>query len=180
MTDPNLGLSAVRSLGQVLERTPNGADVLALAERLGLVTAGAHAGGLSRRAFKAQVSQLSPPQLSDEQSYWTSEFGRIVELIGVLQGQEKFLALKAKSARAKARSRVRARAAAAGDKLTAAQVNDQAEEDPAVADVDDQAVIVQLVLASALAAKEATAMYLQALSREITFRCSQMEARIYG
>jgi len=39
--------------------------------------------------------------------------------------------------------------------------------------------VVSVLLATAGAAKEATTMYLSTLSREISFRCAQMEARIY-
>lgn len=182
MEDP-IDLSTVRNAGEVLARTPNGREVAELAEKLGLLTQNALAGTSARRGFKDQVSRLAPAQLSDEQSHWAGEFGRIVELIGLLQGQEKYLALRAKSARAQARSRARRNHEAenpeAKVKLTATQLGDLAEEDPAVRDIEEQAALLTILLASANAAKEATVMYLQVLSREISFRCAQMEARVY-
>jgi hypothetical protein len=183
--DLDLDLRNVRSLPQVLERTPNGTAVAELAGRLGLVGRSL-SGSVDRKAFITNVAELSAPQLSNEQSYWTSEFGRIVELIGLLQGQEKYLVLQGKSVRASARARVRREIAAEeGDsgkkaKATVGEVNDRAEEDPAVRDLEEKAALVQILLATASAAKEATAMYLQSLSREISFRCAQMDAKIYG
>lgn len=172
-------LHDVTSLQQLLARTPCGESVAQLADRLGLLTADSLKGASTRRPFKSDISTLNPARLSDEQSYWAGEFGRIVELIGLLQGQEKYLTLRAKSARATARSRIRRDAEAAERKVAAGQVTDEAEDDPIVRDVDEQAVNLAVVLASVLAAKEATALYLSTLSREISFRCAQMDAKIY-
>jgi len=172
-------LNDVKNLGQVLSRTPNGEAVAELAERLGLLTSGATKASSARRGFISEIAKLSPAQLSNEQSFWAAEFGRIVELIGLLQGQEKYLALKAKAARSTARSRIRRDAEAKELKVTATSVNDEAEDDPDVRDTDEQSTIVTILLASALAAKEATTMYLQVISREISFRCSQIDAKIY-
>lgn len=176
----NVHLDDIRSAYQVLQRTPSGEAVADLAERIGLLTEGVHRSSVSRRKFHANISRLSPPQLSDEQSYWASEYSRIVELIGVLQGQEKYLALKSKSARAAARARIRRNTTDDGDlvKMTASALTDAAEEDPAVVEVDDRVAIVAILLSSAMAAKDATAMYLQTLSREVTFRCAQMDSRL--
>jgi hypothetical protein len=173
----SLNLSDVKSLSQVLERTPNGADVAKLADRLGLLSK--QEGESDRSAFKHKVSELSPPQLSDEQGYWAGEFGRIVELIGLLQGQEKYLALKSKEARARERSRLRREAEDASVKKTAGQINDETEDAVSVRDVDEASIALVVLLSSATAAKEAVSMYLTTLSREISFRCSQMDARIY-
>jgi hypothetical protein len=177
----DLNLSDLRSAHQVLQRTPLGESVAELAERIGLITENVHRGSVARRQFQSNVSRLSPPQLSDEQSYWASEYGRVVELIGILQGQEKYLSLRSKAARAQARARLRrtAESDAAVSKLTSAQVADAAEEDPVVCDLDERSAIVAVLLASALAAKDATTVYLQTLSREITFRCAQMDARLH-
>jgi len=180
MVGDAVDLSDVKSLSQVLSRTPNGEAVATLAERLGLLTKGSVKASSARRGFVADIARLSPAQLSNEQSFWAGEFGRIVELIGLLQGQEKQLALRGKAARSSARSRIRRDAEAEGAKITATSVNDDAEDDPAVRDVEEQSTVVTVLLSSALAAKEATAMYLSVISREISFRCSQMDARIYG
>lgn len=176
----DLNLSDLRSVHQVLERTPLGEGIAELAERIGLVTEQIHRSSVVRKKFQANVSKLSAPQLSDEQSYWASEYGRIVELLGILQGQEKYLGLKSKAARAAARARLRRNAEEEpAAKTTSAQINDAAEEDPVVRELDERAAIVGILLASATAAKEATTMYLQTLSREITFRCAQMDSRLH-
>ena len=179
MAMTTVDLSDVTTLPQVLARTPNGESVAQLAEKLGLLTKGRWRGNSERRAFVTDISKLSPAKLSDEQSYWAGEYGRIVELLGLLQGQEKTLTLKSKSARSAARSRIRRDAEAAGNKVTATSVNDEADDDPAVVDIEEQMSVVSVLLATAGAAKEATTMYLSTLSREISFRCAQMEARIY-
>lgn len=176
----DLNLSDLRSVHQVLERTPLGEGIAELAERIGLVTEQIHRSSVVRKKFQANVSKLSAPQLSDEQSYWASEYGRIVELLGILQGQEKYLGLKSKAARAAARARLRRNAEEEpAAKTTSAQINDAAEEDPVVRELDERAAIVGILLASATAAKEATTIYLQTLSREITFRCAQMDSRLH-
>jgi hypothetical protein len=180
----DLHLGDLKSARQVLERTPMGAPVADLAERLGLMTEGVHKAPVARRPFHQQISRLGSPQLSDEQSYWSSEFGRIVELIGVLQGQEKLIALRSKAARAQARARVRRQweegdETAKRSRITEGEVADAAEDDPVVQDLDEQTAVVAVLLSSALAAKEGTQMYLQAVSREITFRCAQMDARLH-
>jgi len=176
----DLNLSDLRSVHQVLERTPLGEGIAELAERIGLVTEQIHRSSVVRKKFQANVSKLSAPQLSDEQSYWASEYGRIVELLGILQGQEKYLGLKSKAARAAARARLRRNAEEEpAAKTTSAQINDAAEEDPVVRELDERAAIVSILLASATAAKEATTIYLQTLSREITFRCAQMDSRLH-
>ena len=176
----DLNLADLRSVHQVLERTPLGEGIAELAERIGLVTEQIHRSSVVRKKFQTNVSKLSAPQLSDEQSYWASEYGRIVELLGILQGQEKYLGLKSKAARAAARARLRRNAEEEpAAKTTSAQINDAAEEDPVVRELDERAAIVNILLASATAAKEATTMYLQTLSREITFRCAQMDSRLH-
>lgn len=176
----DLNLSDLRSVHQVLERTPLGEGIAELAERIGLVTEQIHRSSVVRKKFQVNVSKLSAPQLSDEQSYWASEYGRIVELLGILQGQEKYLSLKSKSARAAARARLRRNVEEEPSaKTTSAQINDAAEEDPVVRELDERTAIVSILLSSATAAKEATTMYLQTLSREITFRCAQMDARLH-
>jgi hypothetical protein len=175
----DLNFSDLRSARQALERTPLGESVADLAERIGLMTEGVHKTPNVRKKFNTNISKLSPPQLSDEQSYWASEFGRIVELIGVLQGQEKYIALRSKSVRAQARARIRRNAEESETKLTSSQIADSAEDDLVVQDLDERAAVVAILLASSLAAKEATTVYLQSLSREITFRCSQMDSRLH-
>ena len=91
---------------------------------------------------------LGPPALSDEQGWWTSEFGRIAELHGLLVGQQKVLSLDSKKSRAAARSRLRKKAVEAEVKMTATELNDLAEDDPTVRDSDERAVIVEMLTSS--------------------------------
>lgn len=171
-------LANLHNAAEVLERTPSGTDLARVAARLGLINADSLRMQTQRRAFVAEIAALSPAQLSDEQSYWASEFGRITELAGILRGQNELLAVEAKAARARARARVR-RAADSGARLSVAQVDDEAASDPTVRDVEERRALVSQLLAAADAAREATGIYLQAISREITFRTAQMNARVY-
>jgi hypothetical protein len=210
--DDTVDLSDVRNANEFLAKTPNGSEVAGLAVRLGLLNSEALRTQSERKPFVSNVSKLSAAQLSDTQSYWAGEFGRIVELIGVLSGQEQYLVLGARTARAQARARI-ARAAAdaeaaavkaaeaeaqAADEeaettgkpraktkpvklksLTSTQIADEAESDPAVLDADVRLTLVRLMLETAKAAERATTTYLTTLSREISFRCTQMDARLY-
>ena len=182
----DLQLSGVRTLPQVLARTPNGTDAVELAKRLGLWTGAAHEEIRPRRRFPANLADLTPPQLSNEVAHWTADFGRLTELVGALGGQRNQLRIRAKAVRAEARSKIRRRYAdaAAADKAakmpTASAVTDEAEEDPAVIDVEERLSVVELLLEQTQAAKEATAQFLATLSREISFRGDQMRGRIYG
>ena len=185
MASEDLNLNGVRSLSQALQRIPNGSALADLSARLGLWTTSAHAAPGVRAAFPTKLSNLGPNELSDLNATWIAEVGRVVELGGMLHGLQDQLRVRAKSARASARSR--ARRAWAEDRKddvkpkspTAGELNDLAEEDQAVVDIDDQMSYVALLLASATAAKEASYAYRDALSREITFRCEQMKARLY-
>jgi hypothetical protein len=165
-------------LDAVLAATPNGKVARDVAEQLGVWTTGLHSKGVRRRALRSELSKLGPDQLSDEFGWWSSEFGRVCELAGVLAGQREMARLAAKQARAAARSRVRERLAES--KPTAGQVNDLAEEDNAVSDADAQLVLIETLEKLVGAAKEATDRYLQTLSREVAFRDAQMKARLYG
>ena len=172
-------LRDVTTLPKLLARTPSGEAVAQLAERLGLLTENSLCASSARRPFVNDISTLVPARLSAEQSHWAGEFGRIVELIGLLQSQEKFLALRIKGAKASARSRVRRDAETTERKVTAGQVTDEADEDPNVREVEEQSMLVAEMLAVAMASKEATTLYLSVISREISFRCAQMDAKIY-
>ena len=168
----------VRSVAQVLERTPQGRDVAELLKRLGLWTEAQHVQKHERKAFPTQLSVLTSAQLSDEQSYWTSEMGRITELLGIIAGQKLLLENRSKKERSAARARVRRRAEE-GTKLTAGQITDESEEDPAVQELDEKLAFVLTLMAYLGAVKEATVQYLNTLSREITRRGDELKARIY-
>lgn len=170
-------LRNVKTLQQALERTPNGVDAVALATKLGIWTAESHKATPQRKAFPSNVAALGPNELSDLMAYWTSEFGRINELAGVLVGQRELLKLKGKAARAAARSRLRREKS--NEKLSSTALNDAAEEDAAVLEADERLQVVEVLLAQIQAAKEATQQYIASASREISYRDAQMKARMY-
>ncbi len=170
-------MNDLQNVEQVLARTPTGSEIYGLAKRLGLIGDGKTT--VERRKFNPNLSKMGPPALSDEQGWWTSEFGRIAELHGLLTGQQKVLSLDSKKTRAAARSRLRKKAVEAEVKMTATELNDLAEDDPAVRDSDERAVIVEMLITVTSTAKEVTERFLNTISREISFRGSQMQARIY-
>lgn len=180
MASEDLSLSGVRTLDQALGRTRNGTDAVKLADRLGLWTSQVHSRANSRPEFPSRISELTPPQLSDLFSTWTAEYGRILELCGVLAGQESLLKLQLKSAQASARARIR-RNATEGEKtkLTSTALSDAADEDPAVVDIAEQQALLIVLTAHAGAAREATQQFLTTISREIAFRDAQLKARVY-
>jgi hypothetical protein len=178
MAAEDLNLSGIRSLDQAMARTRNGAAAIELAAKLGLWTTGAHARVTTRALFPDQLSELAPTALSDLYARWTSEFGRVAELLGAIHGQEQLLKIQLKSAQASARARVRR--ANPESKYTQAQLSDLADEDQAVIDLVEQQGLLGVLSAQASAAKEVTLQYLQTISREISFRDAQMKARVYA
>lgn len=173
----NLNLSGIKTLDEALKRTKNGLDSVALANKLGLWTQEAHQNTKKREGFPSKLSDLEPTALTDLYSYWTHEFGRITELCGVISGQDQLLKIQLKSALARTRAKIRRNNN--DSKLTQTQLNDMAEEDSAVLDIIEQQEVIAVISAQANAAKEVTLQYLNTISREITFRDSQMRARVY-
>ena len=62
---------------------------------------------------------------------------------------------------------------------TSAALNDMVDEDPTVLDLLEQHSLIVVLGAHLGATKEATSQYLASISREISFRDSQMKARVY-
>lgn len=178
MSAEDMNLSAVRDLDGALSRTKNGQAAVKLASKVGLWTDELHSSSARRAAFPRRLSDLAPSELSDLYSSWTSEFGRVLEVCGALEGQAALLKVQMRSAEASARANVR-RSATEGRSMTQQHVADLAAEAPELRDIAEQMAVVAVLNAHALAAKEATSQYLSTLSREISFRDAQMKARIY-
>lgn len=173
----DLNLSGIKSLDEALKRTKTGTQSVTLAVKLGLWTQEAHKNTARRNPFPSKLSELEPSSLSDLYSYWTHEFGRISELCGIINGQDQLLKIQLKSVMARTRAKIRRNSEE--NKLTQSQLNDLAEEDPSVLDIVEQQEIIAIMHAQAVAAKEVTLQYLNTISREISFRDSQMKARVY-
>jgi hypothetical protein len=172
-------MSSVSALRQALERIPEGADVVRMFAKLGLWTAEAHKAVTARKAFPSEFSKLGPEELSDLSARVASDGGRIMELVGLLSGLEVRLSLRLKAARATARSKAR-RALPEDQKApTKSELDDQAEEDPTVIELVEQMGLLQMMLAQATAMKDASQLYKEAVSREITYRGDQMKSRMY-
>jgi len=179
MSAEDLNLSGVKTLDQALSRTRNGVAAVELAKRMGIWTESAHQHPKVRPPFPAQMSDLALSQLSDLYAQWTGEFGRVVELCGVVAGQDALLKIQLKTCVASARARILRGRPADAKPLSAQNLSDQSEEDPAVKDLLEQTGLIAVLKAHTDAAREATAQYLVTISREIAFRDAQMKARVY-
>lgn len=185
----DLSLSGIRSLPGLLERLPLGVDAKNLAQRLGVWTPGLHVVPESDRIpTPTKWGDMSDLQLSNWHGYWRSETARSMELLGIVDGQKDMLTLRAKSARASARSRVRktiedkeAEAVKAGIKLakpTAGHIADLAEEDPGVIAIDLQLGQLAVIVSSIRAFREISLDQTMGLSREMSMRQAQMNAKL--
>jgi hypothetical protein len=172
-------MSSVSALRQALERIPEGADVVRMFAKLGLWTSEAHKVVTARKAFPSEFSKLGPEELSDLSARVASDGGRIMELVGLLSGLEVRLSLRLKAARATARSKARRALPEDHKAPTKSELDDQAEEDPTVIELVEQMGLLQMMLAQATAMKDASQLYKEAVSREITYRGDQMKSRMY-
>ena len=179
MAVEDLNLVGIKNLDQALGRTRNGAALAELSRKLGLWTQDAHDNVQTRPQFPARLSDLTPSQLSDLNGRWTAEYGRVLELCGIIGGQEALLKIALKSAIATARQRARKAQPDDAKPLPMAALADLAEEDPAVIEVHEQLGLLALLSAVCSATKEATAQYLATISREISFRDAQLKAGVY-
>lgn len=185
-----LSITGISTLTNLLERLPQGTEAKRLAQRLAVFTTQAHENLAANRAtFPKVLSELTDGGLSDVYAYWSSELVRIYELFGLLDGQRKYLELQAKKERASARGRIRkagedavAAAREAGDpkpdKKTAAEINDRAEEDAEVLQVVEVLAMLDMVMSSVSGYREACLAATTSLSREISFRQAQFQARL--
>lgn len=179
MAVEDLQLDGAATFTQAMERLPQGRAALTFAKRVGLYTPGYHGEQAARREFPKNIGALGPRDLSNELAYWTADMGRLCEMMGLLAGVQVYLRRRSKAVRASARARVRRQPLPEGKKsITVSELNDLAEEDDAVIDVEDSLAYTEILLAWFAAAKEATAQNLTTLSREITFRDSQYKARL--
>lgn len=179
MESETLNLHKVKSLQQALERTPTGEAAVEIAKALGIWTTASHATPKERRPFKVDLADATPSKLTELMAAWSGEFGRIIELCGVLNGQEAALKIEMKIAQAKARSRIRKERSDNEEKpLTVSEIKDLADEDPSVVELYQRELFLVMIAASAQAAKEATQQYLNTISREIAYRDAQMRAGV--
>ena len=163
----------------VLSKIQGAPELFSMARNLGLWSDEAHSKQITKPPFRSDLSKLAPSELSDLYGIWTYEFGRIVEICGVLTGQENLLKIQLKSALATARARIRRSQPDGAKPVTNALIVDLADEDPLVAKVYEQMAIITVMLSQAVASKEITSQFLATLSREISWRDAQIKAKIY-
>jgi hypothetical protein len=178
-TDTAANLDDLTSTRRALARIPGGAEAVRLMGRLGLWTSAAHDRPGERKPFPTRYSTLGPDELSDLSARVTSEAGRVAELVGILTGLDAQLRIRGKAARAAARSRVRRGWPEDVKAPTKTELDDLAEEDPAVMECDEHTALLAVIIASAKGAAEANQMYRESISREITLRTAQMNSRLH-
>lgn len=178
-------IPSARTTNELIKQLPDGAvPFSSMLKKLGLWTAVAHNAIDERREFVKNLASVPPDALADENAYWTSEAGRLSELHGFLMAQKVRTDFDVKIATAQARAQVRknnvGKTDAAGKliKLTSTEVNDLAEGQTVLSDARERAVLVESTLAAVAATKEATLLYLNTLSREITRRGDLTKARL--
>jgi hypothetical protein len=200
MSTANLNLSRISSVPNGLERVPQGRDVYELGIRLGLITEGYRTPS-PRPVFPSDFPD-NPVQLGTMLATWTAEAGKLTEYVGVLSGLSKLTAMEERAARARARGRIRreqqqsllalqdeANAAAQIDgkkavvvrakALTKSDLDDMSEEDPDVLEVLERAMLIELLLASAKAALDATkGLYVEAIYKKISLDQSLLRAQL--
>jgi hypothetical protein len=172
-------LSSLDSLRATLERIPNGTDSVRLMAKLGLWSSDAHRGAQARPSFPKEFSSLSAQQLSDLSARVISDAGRVIELTGLLLGLEMQLKVRLRSARAAARARNRREWPEGAKAPTKTELDDLAEEDPIVLSLEEQLALLTQLRAQADAVKEANQLYKEGVSREITYRAAQLQARVF-
>lgn len=181
MAAEDLNIGGLKTLQDLVERTPSGKAAVSLAARLGLWTTRAHSGAIERPMFTSDLSTLTHDRLSRELGYWTSELGRILELNGFLVGQENALKIETRAAQARARARIRRDRETQDLKpLSVSDLKDSADDDPTVVDLLERGAVLAIVMASTQAAKDATVQYIASVSREIAFRDSQIRGKMYS
>lgn len=172
-------LTGIAGLRAALARLPGGVEAVRLMGRLGLWTTAAHNNPGERQPFPTRYSNLGPDELSDLAARVTSEGGRLLELVGILNGLDTQLKIRGRAARAAARGRVRRAWPADKKPPTKSELDDLAEEDPAVVQSDEHVALLAVLLSQAKAVAEANMLYKEGISREITYRTSQMQARLH-
>ena len=172
-------LSSLDSLRAALERIPNGTDAVRLMAKLGLWSSDAHRTVQARPSFPREFSTLSAEQLSDLSARVISDAGRVIELAGLLLGLELQIKVRVRAARASARARQRREWSTDAKAPTKTELDDLAEEDPTVLGLEEQLALLAQLRAQADAVKEANQLFKEGVSREITYRAAQLNARVF-
>lgn len=183
-------LGRIANANELLDKV--GADsLLRLLQRLGFWAGwgdGNPLGGQTKK-FRVDLSKLESGQLGDEAAYWQSELSRAIAVAGALQAQRMISNMnvkRAKDAAAAAVLREREQASkqpvpegevpVKQERLTGALLASLVAERPEVVDEENKLLLLDVVLASLDAVKEAIEGYCRVLSREISRRGDLMRA----
>ena len=147
--------------------------------KLGLWSSELHRAAGERKAFPSEFSKLGAPELSDLTARVVSDAGRVVELVGLLNGLDARMKIRLRAARAASRSKQRRDWPADQKSPTKQELDDLADEDPSVVALEEQSGLLLLLLAQSSAVRDANQMYRESLSREVSYRSAQLQARMY-
>ena len=172
-------LSSVTALREALERLPEGTEIVRMFAKLGLWSSELHRAAGDRKAFPSEFSKLGAPELSDLTARVVSDAGRVVELVGLLNGLDARMKIRLRASRAASRSKQRRDWPADQKSPTKQELDDLADEDPTVVALEEQSGLLLLLLAQSSAVRDANQLYREALSREVSYRSAQLQARIY-
>lgn len=167
----------LRTVGEFLDRTPHGRELVDFLKKLGFWIDGTNpANPEQRRPFPRQIP-TNPEDLGNLGFYWQSELSRVTEILGVLDSQRYKLGIDSKRARAAAAARLhRQRAeeitnAEDSSKLkpyTATQIGALVEDDVTVKEADDKIVLVEMLYRALDALRVSFDGYCRTVSREVT------------
>lgn len=175
----SLRLDTVDSLQSAFRRIPDGPAILRLASRLGLIT---DPNEVPASKFPTQYSSLTDPQLSDASARVIARAAALSEMTGMLGAVQMRMKARSKSIRAAARMRARAQWALDHPESrkapTVSELADMVEADQQVIDLDNQAALVDMLAGMLSGAKDAHLLLKEGLSREVTLRSAQLNAKV--
>jgi hypothetical protein len=165
------------ALQHTLTADPVADRALQTARTAGAWTPGLYQRELTRRPMRHDLATAPDTALAEEHLYWASEVARLTELASALVSRAELAALRSRQTRARVRTALRA-ATSEGRPPSQSALDDAAECDSEVIAVEERLATIRLQAAHAVAAKEASATHMSALSREITLRGDAKRARL--
>lgn len=181
-------LQGIKTADELLRRA-GGEQLLLLLRKLGFWVGAGRNPDEVVKTFPTELSKVESAELGDQSSYWQSEMSRVIAICGALESQRLIAAFEVKKRRDRGASRVladhklrTAEAVEAGEPkpraLTQAQINIEVSQRPEVLEAEEQKLLLDVVLTSLGAVKEAIEGYTRTLSREISRRGDLLRAGV--
>lgn len=170
----------MRNVEEILART-GGESIIILLRRLGFWVGADNKVG-SVVSFPRKFSNLTETgdnSIGDLLAYWTSEYGRVSEMLGALSSERIRLKTALSQARSYATRKIHQQAKAAEEKAPGVRLLEALiAEDDAVQDVTARLSLIEQTIGSLNEIRNAIGAYREAVSREITRRGDLIRGRI--